>query len=67
MSAANLFAGILFGCVGFGAFIYGKKQSSFKTMTIAAALIIFPYFVSNTIALYAIGVVLTTLLFIWHD
>jgi len=66
-TAANLFAQILFGAIGLAAFVYGKKQSSFKTMLLAVAIMGFPYVVSETWMLYAIGGVLTSLLFIWRD
>ncbi|MEI6377427.1 MAG: hypothetical protein WCO97_09565 [bacterium] len=66
-TAANLFAQILFGAIGLGAFVYGKKQSSFKTMLLAVAIMGFPYVVSETWLLYTIGGVLTSLLFLWRD
>ncbi|OGW79752.1 MAG: hypothetical protein A3G33_01735 [Omnitrophica bacterium RIFCSPLOWO2_12_FULL_44_17] len=67
MSATNLIAGIIFGGIGFVAFIYGKKQASWKPLAIGIALMAYPYFVSNTIALYAIGGLLTLSLFFFHD
>ncbi len=66
-TAANLFAQILFGAIGLAAFVYGKKQSSFKTMLLAVAMMGFPYVVSETWLLYTIGGVLTSLLFFWRD
>ncbi|MEI6082264.1 MAG: hypothetical protein WCR44_07540 [Verrucomicrobiota bacterium] len=66
-TAANLFGQILFGAIGLAAFVYGKKQSSFKTMLLAVAIMGFPYVVSETWMLYAIGGVLTLLLFLWKD
>jgi len=59
MTTANIFASIIFGSIGFAAFIYGRKQSSFKALVIGIILMVFPYFVPNTIAIYAIGSVLT--------
>jgi len=50
-----------------GAFVYGKKQSSFKAMLLGVAISGFPYVVSETWMLYAIGVLLTALLFLWRD
>ncbi len=67
MNAANLFASIIFGSIGFGAFLYGKKQASAKLMIIGILLMVYPYFVSNRIALYAIGFLLTASLFIFRD
>ena len=66
MTAGNLFAQILFGSVGFAAFIYGKKQSNFKTLGIGAVLMVFPYLVHNTLALYVIGALLTAALFLFR-
>lgn len=67
MTAANLFAGILFGAIGLGAFIYGKRQSVFKAMMLGIALMVFPYFISNTVILYVVGFLLTILFFIFRD
>ena len=64
MTTANIFAGIIFGSIGFAAFVYGKKQESFKALVIGLILMVYPYFVTNPIALYAIGIVLTIALFI---
>ena len=67
MSFANIVGGILFGSVGFIAFVYGKKMSEFRTMGLGALLVVFPYLVPNTIALYMIGILLTAALFIFRD
>lgn len=66
-TAANLFGQILFGAIGLAAFIYGKKQSSFKAMLLGVAISVYPYCVAETWMLYAIGAGLTTLLFVWKD
>ena len=67
LQVPNLIAGVVFGSVGFGAFIYGKKQSSLKTVMIAIGLMVYPYFVSNAVVLYALGIALTAALFIFRD
>ena len=64
MNTTNIFASVIFGSIGFAAFLYGKKQSSFKALVIGMILMVYPYFVPNLIALYAVGVVLTVMLFI---
>lgn len=64
MSAANVIASIIFGSIGFAAFVYGKKQLNFKALVIGVILMVYPYFVANTIAVYAIGAVLTLALFV---
>jgi hypothetical protein len=65
MNTANILGSLIFGSIGFGALVYGKKQSNFKALVIGVLLMVYPYFVTNSIALYAIGVVLTALLFIF--
>ena len=67
MSAANIIAGILFGGIGFVAFMYGKKQSRLKPLLIGVALMAYPYFISNSIAVFAVGIVLTASLFLFRD
>ena len=61
---ANMLGGLLFGTIGFLAFIYGKRQSNFKTMAIGIALMAYPYFVSNTAVMCLVGIVLVAALFI---
>ena len=63
LSFSNIFAGVLFGIIGFSAFMYGKKQSDLKAVAIGVVLMVCPYVVPNTIAVYVIGVVLTAALF----
>lgn len=58
VSAASLLWSLIFGAIGFGFFTYGRKQASFVPLLCGLALMIFPYFVSNTFVLVAIGVVL---------
>ncbi len=67
ISAVNLIGNLLFSSIGFVAFIYGKKQSLWKPMFIGLALMIFPYFISQTLALFAAGVAGTALLFLLRD
>ena len=67
MSPANILSGILFGSVGFAVFMYGKKQGAWRPMGIGAALMVYPYFVPNTVAQIAIGALLILSLFVFHD
>jgi hypothetical protein len=54
---ANLIGGFVFGSIGFIAFAYGKRMTLWKMMFCGLALMIFPYFVANTIAVYVIGTI----------
>jgi len=65
ISGASLFGGVVFGGIGFAAFIYGKKQASPKPMVIGILLMAFPYFISNAMILFAVGGLLTAALFIF--
>ena len=49
---------MLFGSIGLGYFIYGKKQKAVIPLICGVALMVFPYFVSNSLLLVGIGVVL---------
>ena len=61
MSASTLFWGILFGAIGLGFFVYGKKQQAIVTLASGLALMVFPYFVSGTWLLIATGAALTAI------
>ena len=50
--------GLLFGAFGFAYFMYGKKQKAVVPLVCGLVLMIFPYFVANTIALAVIGIAL---------
>ena len=58
MSTSLLFWGLLFGSVGFGFLIYGKKQQALVPLVCGLVLMVFPYLISDTILLVAIGVAL---------
>ncbi len=58
MNEAWLIWGLVFGSFGLGFFVYGRKQKAVVPLVCGLALMIFPYFVSNTILLVAIGVAL---------
>ena len=65
--ASQLFAGVIFGCIGFSAFLYGKKAARMNPMLLGVALMAYPYFVPNVLAMYAIGILLTAALFVVRD
>ena len=61
MNAAVLLWGLLFSSIGFGLFLYGKKQRAVVPLVCGLVLMIYPYFVPNVYAVVVIGVVLTAL------
>jgi len=58
LNTPALFWIVLVSSVGLGFFIYGRKQKAVVPLISGLALMIYPYFISNLIALIAIGVVL---------
>ena len=64
---ANLFASVLFGSAGLGAFVYGKKTMRWKAMAIGSTLMAYPYFIDNTLLLYMIGFALCLSLLAFRD
>lgn len=57
----QLIWGMVFGAIGFGYFLYGKKQKAVVPLIIGIALFIFPYFISNVYMLVIVGAVLVAL------
>ena len=55
MNTSSLLWGLLFGSVGFGFFLYGRKQKAAAPLLCGLALMVFPYFVSDTVVLVATG------------
>ena len=58
-SEAFLLWGVGFGSVGLAYFVYGKKQRRFVPLLCGIALMAFPYFMSNTVLLVVVGLVLS--------
>ncbi|MDB5970810.1 MAG: hypothetical protein JWQ90_3260 [Hydrocarboniphaga sp.] len=58
MNQANLLWGVLFGSVGLGFFLYGKKQGKLVPLVCGLLLMAYPYFIANTWLLVAIGIAL---------
>ncbi len=49
---------MLFGAVGLGFFVYGKKQRMVVPLVCGLALMVYPYFMPNAVALVLIGLLL---------
>jgi len=66
-SGPKIFAYIIFGAIGFAVFAYGKKNKFLRPMIIGAALMAYPYFISETFFLYLVGIALTAALYFWRE
>ena len=66
-SAANLIGGLVFGSIGFVAFIYGKRMHLWKPMLLGIALMVYPYFINDDAIMIVIGLFGSTALFFLRD
>ncbi|MDX8392989.1 MAG: hypothetical protein R8K21_00180 [Mariprofundales bacterium] len=60
-SSSMMVWGVLFGGIGLGFFIYGKKQKAIVPLCIGLALFVFPYFMSSVAMLLIVGVILVAI------
>jgi hypothetical protein len=58
-NGTTLIFSMIFGSVGIGYFVYGKKQGKFIPLLAGVALNIFPYLMSNVYEMVILGVILT--------
>ena len=63
----NILAGFIFGTIGWGAFVYGRRLDLWKPRVIGVALMVYPYLFSNNWLLWGIGVALLATLWFHHD
>jgi hypothetical protein len=56
-SGPNFIAGLIFGSIGFVAFVCGKRMNLWRTMFAGLALMIYPYFIANTVLLLVVGTI----------
>jgi len=58
LDTSSLLWGLLFGSIGLGFLVYGRKQRKVVPLVCGLALMVFPYFVANTVLLVVLGVTL---------
>ena len=56
--------GLVFGSIGLGLFIYGKKQGALIPLICGAVLMVMPYVTANVYVLVLLGAVLTVAPFV---
>jgi len=66
-SPAYIVGAILFGLVGLFAYYWGKRQGRQTTRWLGLALMLYPYVVPATWALYVVGVGLSSAAWFWRD
>ncbi len=60
-TASSLFLGVLFGSIGLGFFIYGRKQRKVVPLLCGLVLMIVPYFIPDNLLLFLAGAVLVAI------
>jgi hypothetical protein len=63
---AALVWGMLFGAIGMGYFVYGKRQSALLPLLCGIGLMVFPYFVTGTLWMLLIGAALMAAPWYWR-
>jgi hypothetical protein len=58
MDTTPLLLSLLFGSIGFGYFIYGRRQSNGVVRYTGLALMVYPYFFPNVTMLILVGIAL---------
>lgn len=53
-----LMLSLVFGMIGFGYFRYGKRQSELLMMIAGVLLMVFPYLITNLVAVVVVGLFL---------
>jgi len=67
LSTSLLLWGVLFGAVGLGYFVYGRRQQSFVPLLCGVALMVLPYFTSNILLLVIVGVAIAAIPYFVRD
>ncbi|MGL1957987.1 MAG: hypothetical protein OCD00_11800 [Colwellia sp.] len=57
-SEAIMVWSVLFGGIGIGYFIYGRKQKAIVPFCVGLSLFVFPYFMSSVTMLLIVGAIL---------
>ncbi len=63
----SIVAVVVFGAVGTGYFVYGKKQGNLWALLAGIGLCVFPYFISDFFIQLVVGTVLLALPFLARE
>ena len=63
----SLLGAVLFGAIGMGAFVFGKRRGLAMPMIIGVALMGYPYVVSDGTLVFVIGAGLCYLLYLFRE
>ena len=60
-SSSIMLWSVLFGGIGIGYFLYGKKQKAIVPLCTGLALFVLPYFVTSVVMLLIVGIILVAI------
>ena len=58
--------GMLFGAIGLGYFVYGKRQAAILPLLCGVGLMVVPYFIGSTLWLIIVGAALMVAPWVWR-
>ena len=61
ISTSTLLMGVIFGAIGLGFFLYGKKQKAIIPLFCGIVLMILPYFIPNMYILILSGIIIVAI------
>jgi hypothetical protein len=64
INPSTLMWAVIFGSIGLGFFVYGKKRRVIMPIISGIVLMIFPYFISNVYGFFLTGVIFVALPFV---
>ncbi len=66
-SLASTLWATIFGVVGLAYFVYGKRQQLFVPLLCGLGLMAFPYFISNAVLLFVVGLGLSVAPYVFRE
>lgn len=66
MTGGTLLLSVVFSAIGFGYFLYGRRQQAVVPLLSGLALMIYPYFIANLWLLIGVGIALSAIPYFWR-
>jgi hypothetical protein len=67
LTFANIFGGLIFSSIGFAAFTIGKRTMNVNMIIVGVALMLYCFFITETVWVYVVGSGLTVAAFLARD
>jgi hypothetical protein len=67
VDTTSLLLSVLFGALGLGFLVYGRKAGRLVPALAGLALMVVPYFIANTVILLSVCIALTAVPFLLRD